>query len=123
MTTDPSDKPPSLARATRTSVMLSADMFRVDRDGASQHRVTNISETGLCIAQAGDLVTGTVVVVAIGSIAPTAANVVWVRSGLAGLAFQTPIDVSEARRRRASGSTLRPPAAGWLAELNNPYNS
>jgi len=103
--------------------MLSADVFRVDQEGASQHRVTNISETGLCIAQAGDLVAGTVVVVAIGSVAPAAANVVWVRSGLAGLAFQKPIDVSEARRRRASGSTLRPPAAGWLTELNSPYKT
>ncbi len=121
MTTDPSDKPPSLARATRTSVMLSADVFRVNRDGASQHRVTNISETGLCIAQAGDLDAGAVVVVAIGSIVPTAADVVWVRSGLAGLAFQKPIDVSEARRKRPSGSTLRAPAAGWLTELNSPY--
>lgn len=121
MTTDPSDKPPSLARATRTSVMLNADVFRVDRDGASQHRVTNISESGLCIAQAGDFAAGTVVVVAVGSIAPTAANVVWVRSGLAGLAFQTTIDVAEARRRRSAGNTLRPPAAGWLAELNSPY--
>ena len=103
--------------------MLSADVFRVDRDGASQHRVTNISETGLCIAQAGDFAAGTVVVVAIGSVAQAAANVVWVRSGLAGLAFQKPIDVAEARRRRASGSILRAPAAGWLAELNSPYNS
>ena len=121
MNIDPSDTPPSLSRATRTSVMLSADVFRVNHDRSSQHRVTNISVTGVCLAQAGDLVSGTVVVVAIGSIAPTAADVVWVRSGLAGLAFQKPIDVSEARRRRAAGNTLRPPAAGWLTDLNNPY--
>ena len=102
--------------------MLSAEVFRVDRDGASQHRVTNISETGVCITQAGDLVAGrTVVVVAIGSIAPTPANVAWVRSGLAGLSFQKPIDVPAARRRRANGVALPAPAAGWLAELNSPY--
>lgn len=113
--------PVPLTRATRTSVMLSAELFRVDRPTASQHRVTNISETGICIAQAGDLENGTVVVVSLGRIEHAAADVVWVRSGLAGLRFQTPIDVAQARLRRATDRVVPPPAAGWLTDLNNPY--
>ena len=110
-----------LSRATRTSVMLSAEIFRVDRPGGSQHRVTNISETGLCIAQPGDLTVGSVVVVAIGRIEQVAADVVWTRTGLAGLRFQKPIDVAEARTRRPAGASKVAPSAGWLAALNDPY--
>ncbi len=111
----------TLSRATRTSVMLSADMFRAGRAGASLHRVTNISETGICIAQPGDLAIGSVVVVTIGRIEQVAADVVWVRSGLAGLRFQAPIDVAEARARRPAGYRSVAPSAGWLAALNDPY--
>jgi len=115
------DRAVPLSRATRTSVMLRADIFRLNRTGAESHRVTNISETGLCIVQADALEVGSAVVVAIGQIAPVAADVVWVRGGLAGLRFHKPIDVAQARLRRSAGDVVTPPAAGWLAELNDPY--
>lgn len=101
--------------------MLRADVFRLNRPNAESHRVTNISETGLCIVQAEALEVGSVVVVAIGQIEPIAADVVWVRGGLGGLRFHKPIDVARARLRRSAGDPLAPPAAGWLAELNDPY--
>jgi len=44
-----------------------------------------------------------------------------VRGGLAGLRFHKPIDVAQARLRRSAGDVVTPPAAGWLAELNDPY--
>ncbi len=110
-----------LSRATRISVMLSADLFRVGKAGGSPHRVTNISETGICIAQPGDLEADSVVVVSIGRIEQVAADVVWVRSGLAGLRFHVPIDVAEARARRPAGYRSVAPSAGWLAALNDPY--
>jgi hypothetical protein len=46
---------------------------------------------------------------------------VWVRAGLAGLKFHTPIDVQRARTRRVASQKAVPPSAGWLAELNDPY--
>ncbi|MGA1798015.1 PilZ domain-containing protein [Sphingomonas sp. 4RDLI-65] len=115
------DSPVPLSRATRTSVMLSTELFRAGRAASSPHRVTNISETGICIAQPGDLIVGSVVVVTIGRIEQVVAEVVWVRSGLAGLRFQAPIDVAEARARRPAGYRSIAPSAGWLAALNDPY--
>jgi len=44
-----------------------------------------------------------------------------VRGGLAGLRFHKPIDVAQARLRRGAGDVVTPPAAGWLAELNDFY--
>ncbi|KQN31473.1 PilZ domain-containing protein [Sphingomonas sp. Leaf38] len=115
------DRAVPLSRATRTSVMLKADLFRLDRTDADSHRVTNISETGLCIVQPDGLAVGSVVVVAIGQVQSAAADVVWVRGGLAGLKFHKAIDVARARLRRGAGDTVTPPAAGWLAALNDPY--
>lgn len=101
--------------------MLSATVFRLNR-ASEPHRVTNISETGLCIVQAGAFDVGSVVVVTIGQVEQAPAEVVWVRSGLAGLKFRTPIDVQRARTRRVAGQAAAPPSAGWLAELNDPYS-
>ncbi len=100
--------------------MLSATVFRLNRVG-EPHRVTNISETGLCIVQAGALDVGSVVVVTIGQVEQVPADIVWVRAGLAGLKFHTPIDVARARLRRAAGQAAAAPSAGWMAELNDPY--
>jgi hypothetical protein len=115
------DNSVDLSRATRTSVMLSAELFRDGRQGSSAHRVTNIPETGLCIAQPGDLAAGSVVVVTIGRVEQVPADVIWVRTGLAGLKFQTPIDIAEARARRPAGYKSVAPSAGWLTALNDPY--
>ncbi len=115
------DSSVALSRATRISVMLSAELFRDGRHGSSAHRVTNISETGLCIAQPGDLAVGSVVVVTIGRVEQVPADIIWVRTGLAGLKFQRPIDVVEARGRRPAGYKVVAPSAGWLAALNDPY--
>ncbi|MGU3390180.1 PilZ domain-containing protein [Sphingomonas sp. M1A8_2b] len=110
-----------LARATRTSVMLSADVFRADRPGSTAHRITNISETGICIVQPAGLAPGNVVVLSIGRVEHLPADVVWVRAGLAGLRFHDPIDLALARTRRMAGHVSVPPSAGWLAALNDPY--
>ena len=115
------DSSVSLARATRTSVMLSADVFRAGRARSGAHRVTNISQTGMCIAQPDDLAPGAVVVVTVGRVEQVAADVVWVRSGLAGLRFHAPIDVAVAKTRRPAGQVSAAPSAGWLAQLNDPY--
>ncbi len=101
--------------------MLSAELFRAGTPGSSTYRVTNISETGLCIARPGNLAVGSVVVVTIGRVEQVPADVIWVRTGLAGLRFHTPIDLAEARARRPAGYVSVAPSAGWLAALNDSY--
>jgi len=115
------DNQPTIARSPRTSVMLRAQIFAVGDQDASDHRVVNVSETGLCIAQAADLVAESIVVVSIGSVEHAPADVVWVESGLAGLKFHEPIDVQEARKRNPNAASARPPKSGWMAELRSPY--
>ncbi|WP_121904243.1 PilZ domain-containing protein [Sphingomonas sp. PP-CE-3A-406] len=110
-----------LGRATRTSVMLSADVFQAGRAGSTAHRVTNISEMGMCIVQPVKMAVGDVVVLVIGRVEHMAADVMWVRAGLAGLRFHEPIDLALARARRVAGHVIAPPSAGWLAALNDPY--
>lgn len=113
--------PVDIARPPRTSVMLRAQLFRVGDSASSDHRVVNVSETGLCIAQVADLAVDTIVVVTIGQVEHAPADVIWVEAGLAGLSFHTPIDLAAARMRRARSSAVSPPAAGWMAELSSPY--
>lgn len=101
--------------------MLSADVFQAGHSGSTAHRVTDISETGMCIVQPSDLLKGSVVVVAIGRIEQVVADVVWVRAGLAGLRFHKPIDLVLAKTRRLAGHVIASPSAGWLSALNDPY--
>lgn len=75
----------------------------------------------MCIVQPSTLSADSVVVIAIGKIEHVAADVVWVRAGLAGLRFHEPIDLILARTRRSAGHVTVPPSAGWMAALNDPY--
>jgi hypothetical protein len=107
-------------RRARTSVMLGADLFRMGTAVPSRHRVANISATGLCIAQADAITPQETVVVSVGQVEQAVADVIWVEGGLAGLSFQSPIDLHAARLRRR-GTPPPTPAAGWMAELNDSY--
>ncbi|WP_140872473.1 PilZ domain-containing protein [Sphingomonas oligophenolica] len=113
--------PVDIARSPRTSVMLRASIFRNGDSDASDHRVVNVSETGLCVAQVLNLAVNTIVVVTIGLVEHAPADVVWVEAGLAGLSFHAPIDLAAARRRNARSGTPAAPASGWMAELSSPY--
>ena len=113
------DKKPASSRIPRSSVMLTAHLFRAGQPGASQHRVVNMSEVGLCVGQAADLDPGSAVVVDIGQVEHVPADVVWVRNENAGLRFHDPIDLKAARLRRKGDSA--PPTSGWLADLNSAY--
>ena len=107
-------------RSPRRSVMLSAHIFRDGVADPSVHRIKNISETGVCLAQDGELTEGTVVVLSIGQADQVAADVKWVDCKLAGLAFREPIDLARARMRRTDGGQPAI-ASGWLAELNHAH--
>ena len=108
-------------RSPRTSVMLRAHIFAMGADAPSDHRVVNLSDTGLCIAGPGTLKPDTIVVVSIGRIDHQPADVVWVRAGQAGLKFHRAIDLAAARARSTTTGPLTPPAAGWMADLRSPY--
>ncbi len=115
MTEDiPTTRPP------RSSVMLSAHIFRERVAVPSVHRIKNISETGVCLAQDGELTEGTVVVLSVGQADHVAADVKWVDCKLAGLAFREPVDLIRARMRRTDGGQPAI-ASGWLAELNHAH--
>lgn len=99
--------------------MLSAHVFRMGHAAPSQHRVTNISETGVCLSQGDMMAPGSVVVLSIGQHVNVAADVKWVRGTQAGLAFHAPIDLATARLRRTGSGMIPPVASGWLSELNH----
>ena len=108
-------------KSKRTSVMLRATVFARDTGKATEHRVVNVSDTGLCIGQAEHLKPDHIVVVTIGAVEHAPADIIWVDSGLAGLEFHQPIDVAAARNRTKSAGAAIAPAAGWMAELSSPY--
>lgn len=118
--TDAASADGAVPRTPRRSVMLSAHVFRQGATAPSVHRITNISETGICLAQDGEMRPDTVVVVSVGQAEPAAAEVKWVRDRLAGLAFHDPIDLAKARLRRTDGR-LPAVASGWLTDLNDAH--
>lgn len=109
-----------LPREPRTSVMLSARVWKTGWDEPSVHRLINISANGACVARATSLVGGDVVTVQIGSMEAVAASVAWSRHGVAGLRFAEPIDINAARRSRTDTSTTTI-AAGWFADRPDAY--
>ncbi|MDE0878691.1 MAG: PilZ domain-containing protein [Sphingomonas bacterium] len=116
--------PASFPRAAaRSSVMLRALVYATDGTGPTEHRVVNVSESGLCIGQAEKLKPDTIVIISLGMVDHVAADVVWIDSGLAGLAFHEPIDLQAAKTRPKGVATRVAPAAGWMANIRSPYRS
>lgn len=107
-------------RNPRTSVMLTAHLLQPDGT-ASQHRVVNISATGLCVGQASALSAGMTVLASVGEVDHVPADLVWVRAGNAGLAFRSPIDLAAARRRRPADAARKSPSTGWLVGIDDAY--
>ncbi|SEL09657.1 PilZ domain-containing protein [Sphingomonas palmae] len=108
------------ARDPRTSVMLSADVVRSEGSQPTQHRVLNVSVSGVCIAKPVGLVADMPVMVSIGRVDHVAARVKWVRGDRAGLRFDARIDLDAARQRRV-GNAAPPPSSGWMASANERF--
>ncbi len=108
------------ARSPRSSVMLRAFVQYSDRPANTQHRVLNISRTGVCIAKVEGMAADDVVAVTIGQTGYVPAKVAWVRDGNAGLTFQTPIDPAIARMR-APDAGMPQPTSGWMGEMKEFY--
>ncbi len=109
------------ARAPRTSVMLSADVVRSEGLKPTQHRVLNVSVSGVCIAKPVGLVADMPVMVSLGRVDNAAARVKWVRGDRAGLRFDEAIDLDAARQRRPGNGAPPPPTSGWMAAANERF--
>ena len=112
-----SDSPP---REPRSSVILYA---RVDhRERAVEARVRNLSITGACIDNPGELTKGDEVAVTMGSLQELPAEVMWTSATLAGLHFtKGAIDLAEARKPRDRGATAAKASAGWINNIHHAY--
>jgi hypothetical protein len=124
--------PDHTARATRTSVMLTALIEKGSGRSATRHRVRDLSVGGMRIDNAAGLQADMAVRASVGALQAVEATVKWVRGGFAGLAFDTPIDLDEARSKAAVATRTAEPAkaldrgppaptAGWIQDLRNPY--
>lgn len=133
--------PPSLVpRAQRGSVFLMAVIGRSGGTPTMRHRVRDISTGGVRVDNAAGLRPGTAVVVSIGALQAVEATVRWARDGLAGIAFDTPIDPGEARKKppaapdgigaatpaapagAASPASRKPVVGtGWIDNMWDPY--
>lgn len=109
------------ARDPRTSVMLSAEVVRSEGSAPTQHRVLNVSVSGVCIAKPIGLVADMPVMVSLGRVDHVGARVKWVRGDRAGLRFDEAIDLDAARQRRPGNSAPPPPTSGWMAAANERF--
>ena len=75
-------------------------------------RVRDLSVTGACLEQSGNLMVGDDIQLDIGTLRGVPAKVVWVTECLAGIGFVEPIDVAKARKPKADVVTA---ASGWLS--------
>lgn len=110
------DEDPASTREKRSSVIVRAE---IDIDGArSERRVRNLSLTGACIENRGDLSVGMTIQVAMGVLDPLLADVVWATEALVGLKFHGTVDLAAARTPR---SALNVPRGGWIADIGDAY--
>ena len=109
---DASSRPP------RASVILYAAVSRGEA-APVECRVRNLSTSGACIDDQASLEPGESVRVAMGTLRPLTAEVMWVARGFAGLQFDRAIDIAAARQPRSRAVAAS--GAGWLGGMSNPY--
>lgn len=112
-----SDSPP---REPRSSVILYARIAHGDR--FVEVRVRNLSATGACIENPGELHQGDQVAATMGTLVSLPAEVMWTSATLAGLHFSDgAIDLAEARRPRDRGTSGPKASAGWIDHIQHAY--
>jgi hypothetical protein len=107
-------------RESRSSVFLRA---LVDvGEGSVECRVHNISLSGACIDNVGNLSPDRCVLVTMGMHHHVKAQVCWSGDGRAGLRIDgEKIDIGRARRPRGTVEERPASRAGWLAQLYDAY--
>ena len=106
-------------REPRSTVIIRAVVTHGDE--RSERRVRNLSTTGACVDAQGDLPEGATVTIEIGNARAVFADVVWVKSTMAGLRFRSALDLAAARKPRAPSAPGALLKAGWAAELDHAY--
>ncbi|KTT71418.1 hypothetical protein NS334_10640 [Sphingomonas endophytica] len=107
-------------REARSSVILYARLEKDERIG--EVRVRNLSATGACIDNPGDLNKGDRVGVTMGTLTDLVAEVMWTSPKLAGMHFiNGAIDLAEARKPRDGATTTAKPSAGWMNNIRHAY--
>ncbi|WP_294078011.1 PilZ domain-containing protein [Sphingomonas sp.] len=112
--------PHHVERVPRVSLMLMAQVFRHQGGEPTLHRVSNLSARGVRIVQAGKLAPGDQVTILVGCAEPVTATVAWLKDDVAGLEFEGPICLENARQRRTDFSVpdIR---AGWMTEIKHAH--
>ena len=82
-----------------------------------ERRVRDLSSTGACVEQSGNLMSGDDITLDIGMLKAVAGKVVWVTENLAGIAFVEAIDLAKARKPKPEVVTA---ASGWVSGLELP---
>lgn len=109
-------------REPRSSVILYARIEAAER--VAEVRVRNLSVTGACIDNPGELDKGDRLHVAMGTLTDLVAEVMWTTPTLAGLHFiHGAIDLADARkpRERAKPATGAGVSAGWMNNIHHAY--
>jgi hypothetical protein len=83
-----------------------------------ERRVRDLSSTGACVEQTGNLMTGDKVSLDIGPLKDISGQVVWTTDYLAGIAFTEPIDVAKTQKPKAEAVTA---ASGWVSGFVDPW--
>ena len=99
-----SNLPAHFPRAPRYSVMLMATTERLGRQATTEHRVSNLSEDGVCVQRGGIFRAGETLILTVGNLMAVGAQVQWVLNGCAGMQFTQSISIDD-----ALGKAARPP--------------
>jgi len=83
-----------------------------------ERRIRDLSATGACVEQSGNLIVGDDIQLDIGTLKGVAAKVVWVTEYLAGVSFAEPIDLASARKPKPEVVTA---ASGWVSGLKESH--
>jgi hypothetical protein len=83
-----------------------------------ERRVRDLSATGACVEQSGNLIAGDRVSLDIGPMKDIAGRVVWTTEYLAGIAFAEPIEVARTQKHRSEVVTA---ASGWVSGFVDPW--
>ena len=118
-------------RAPRLNVMLMATVEHFRGSAPTRHRVRDLSTGGAKIDNADKMLAGETLQISIGAAQAITATIKWVRGNSAGLSFEEPINIDEARKNVASQPKpiARPklrvassePTVGWFKGLKDPY--